>query len=115
MAQLADGQRRAVKVDGRSFVVVRSGERRFACENRCLHVGVRLSDGFQRGAVLECRWHHWTYDLSTGAVGAEESPFESFETYDVTVDGADLVIAATPRTALRRRALAAVTAAKAQE
>ena len=53
-----DGSRRAVAVDGRKFVIIRSGDERFACEDRCLHVGVRLSTAIQRDAILECRWHH---------------------------------------------------------
>jgi nitrite reductase/ring-hydroxylating ferredoxin subunit len=100
---LADGQTRAVKLNGRSFVILRVGETRLACENRCLHWGVRLSDGIQRGAVLECRWHHWRYDLHSGTVEADDSPFESFETFDVVVDGGDLLIEPAPRTELRRR------------
>lgn len=98
-----DGGRRAVAVGGRKFVIVRSGDERFACEDRCLHVGVRLSTAIQRDAVLECRWHHWKYDLRSGSVDAEDSPFESFTTFPVRVDGDDLVIGATPRTSIRRK------------
>jgi nitrite reductase/ring-hydroxylating ferredoxin subunit len=103
-ADLPDGGRRIVRVGDLSLVVVRAGDERYACENRCLHVGIRLSDGFQGGAVLECRWHHWRYDLRTGCVEAEDSPFALFTTYPVLVDGEDLVIRAEPRTRLRRRA-----------
>ncbi|MGH8867776.1 MAG: Rieske (2Fe-2S) protein [Actinomycetes bacterium] len=102
-ADLGDGERRAVHAGGRRFVIVRDGDDRFACENRCLHVGVRLSEGIQHGAVLECRWHHWRYDLRTGGVDAEDSPFASFETYGVVVDGDDLVIEPVPRTRTRLR------------
>lgn len=103
MADLPAGEHRAVLAGGRRFVIVRSGDQRYACENRCLHIGVRLSEGLQHGPVLECRWHHWKHDLSTGSILSEESPFETFETFEVTVDGDDLVIAATPRTVLQRR------------
>jgi nitrite reductase/ring-hydroxylating ferredoxin subunit len=99
----ADGGRRVVSVDGRKFVIVRSGDERFACEDRCLHAGIRLSAAIQRGTVLECRWHHWRYDLRTGHIDAEDSPLESFTTYPVRVDGDDLVIDPTPRTRTRRK------------
>jgi nitrite reductase/ring-hydroxylating ferredoxin subunit len=102
-SQPADGGRRAVVVGGRTFVIVRSGDERFACEDRCLHVGIRLSGAIQRDAVLECRWHHWRYDLRSGIVDAEDSPFESFTTFPVRVDGGDLVIDPEPRTRLRRK------------
>jgi nitrite reductase/ring-hydroxylating ferredoxin subunit len=99
----ADGGRRAVSVDGRTLVIVRSGEERFACEDRCLHAGIRLSAAIQRDTVLECRWHHWRYDLRTGRIDAEDSPLESFTTYPVRVDGDELVIDPTPRTRIRRK------------
>lgn len=99
----ADGGRRAVSVDGRKLVIVRSGDERFACEDRCLHAGIRLSAAIQRDTVLECRWHHWRYDLRTGRVDAEDSPLESFTTYPVRVDGDELVIDPTPRTRIRRK------------
>jgi nitrite reductase/ring-hydroxylating ferredoxin subunit len=99
----ADGGRRAVSVDGRKLVIVRSGDERFACEDRCLHAGIRLSAAIQRDTVLECRWHHWRYDLRTGRIDAEDSPLESFATYPVRVDGDELVIDPTPRTRIRRK------------
>ncbi len=99
----ADGGRRAVSAGGRTFVIVRSGDDRFACEDRCLHVGVRLSNAIQRDTVLECRWHHWKYDLRSGSVDAEDSPFDSFTTYPVRVEGDDLVIDLAPRTRIRRK------------
>lgn len=102
-AHPADGGRRTVTVGGRTFVILRSGDARFACEDRCLHVGIRLSAAIQRDTVLECRWHHWKYDLRSGSVDADDSPFESFTTYSVRVDGDDLVIDPTPRTSIRRK------------
>jgi nitrite reductase/ring-hydroxylating ferredoxin subunit len=98
-----DGGRRTVAAGGRAFVIVRSGDDRFACEDRCLHAGVRLSAAIQRDTVLECRWHHWKYDLRSGRVEAEDSPLESFTTYPVRVDGDHLVVDLTPRTRIRRK------------
>lgn len=102
-ADLADGEVRAATAGGRKVVVVRVGDERFASENRCLHLGVRLSDGHLDGTVLECRWHHWRFDFDSGAVDAADGSFESFTTYPVSVDGADLLIDPRPRTRVRRR------------
>ena len=99
-AGLADGERRAVFAGGRHYLVVRVGEKRYACPNRCPHFGIKLTGGRLSGSVLECRWHHWRLDFDTGGVDAEDATFATFETYDVSVDGADLVIAAYPRTRL---------------
>jgi nitrite reductase/ring-hydroxylating ferredoxin subunit len=101
-ATLADGERRAVQSGGRSYLVIRDGEDRYACVNRCPHFGIRLNGGHLTGSVLECRWHHWRLDLASGAIDAQDSPFATFETYDVIVDGDDLLIAAEPKTRLRR-------------
>lgn len=99
-ADLADGERRAVFAAGRHYLLLRVGEKRYACPNRCPHFGIKLTAGRLEGSVLECRWHHWRLDFDTGAVEAEDATFATFETYAVTVDGMDLLIAAERRTAL---------------
>lgn len=37
-----------------------------AWENRCPHRGVRLSVGTNRGNVLKCRYHGWTFESGSG-------------------------------------------------
>lgn len=103
-ASLADGELRAAKVDGRSLVLGRKGEERYACADRCPHYGIRLSEGTLDGSVLTCRWHHWCFDLRTGAVDEPSESYESFETFEAWVDGDDLLVAIHPRTPLRRSA-----------
>lgn len=34
----------------------------------CLHQGGPLADGSVSGCVVTCPWHHWQYDLRTGAL-----------------------------------------------
>lgn len=107
-ATLADGKLRGVLAGGRHYLIARVGDRWYATLNRCPHLGIRLTGGRLDGPVLECRWHHWRLNLSTGEIDAEESPFATFETYEVSVDGDDLLVAATPTTRLRRPAPVAV-------
>ena len=99
-ADLADGERRAVFVGGRHYLILRVGEKRYACPNRCPHFGIKLTAGRLEGSVLECKWHHWRFDFDTGGIEAEDATFATFETYAVTVDGPDLLIAAERRTSL---------------
>jgi nitrite reductase/ring-hydroxylating ferredoxin subunit len=101
-ATLADGEKRGVWAGGRNYVVARVGDHWYACPNVCPHLGIRLTGGRLDGSVLECRWHHWRLDLRTGAIDAVDSPFATFDTFDVTVDGDDLLIAGEPKTRLRR-------------
>jgi nitrite reductase/ring-hydroxylating ferredoxin subunit len=99
-ADLADGERRAVFVGGRHYLILRVGDNRWASPNRCPHFGIKLTAGRLEGSVLECRWHHWRFDFDTGGVEAEDATFATFETHEVTVDGADLLIAQERRTSL---------------
>jgi nitrite reductase/ring-hydroxylating ferredoxin subunit len=104
VAILAERPLRAMQVAGRKLVVARDGENYYASPNRCPHFGIQLAGGRLDGNVLECRWHHWRFDLATGLIDAEESEFETTETFDVIRDGADLLISVEPKTRLRRYA-----------
>ena len=103
-ASLADGEMRAAKVGNRALVLCRIGDERYACADRCPHYGIRLSEGTLDGSLLTCRWHHWCFDMRTGAVDEPSSTYESFETFDAWVDGDDLLVAVRPRTPLRHSA-----------
>jgi nitrite reductase/ring-hydroxylating ferredoxin subunit len=102
-AQIADGGRLVVTAGNVSYLVIRAGDRWYACENRCRHLGVRLSGGLVDGTVIECRWHHWRHDLSTGEIEADQPAPGRVETFDVAVDGSDLVIRTDRRAVPHRR------------
>ncbi len=36
-------------------------------DNSCPHASGNLSGGKVRGGVVVCPWHHWEFDLATGA------------------------------------------------
>ena len=46
---------------------VEPGERVIVIDNACPHAGGNLSGGEVTGNAVTCRWHHWTFDLDTGA------------------------------------------------
>jgi toluene monooxygenase system ferredoxin subunit len=54
------------EVAGRRVLLARIGEVVHAYEDRCAHVGVRLSEGKLDGTRLLCRAHYWEYDVETG-------------------------------------------------
>ena len=89
--EIGDGARRVFELDGFDLVVLRNGERYFACNNACPHlnlpffekraleeIGVITSPGQGREVPrdsrltddlgLVCRWHESCYDVQTGAV-----------------------------------------------
>jgi nitrite reductase (NADH) small subunit/3-phenylpropionate/trans-cinnamate dioxygenase ferredoxin subunit len=65
-AQFLRGRGRQVDIDGRKIAVFKDGERWFALDDKCPHMGASLSDGTLYGDQLQCVWHEWRYDTRTG-------------------------------------------------
>ncbi len=42
------------------------GDRIYAVDNRCPHMGFPLHRGTLRDGLLTCHWHHARFDLQTG-------------------------------------------------
>ena len=61
------GEKVGVEVCGRLVMLVNVDGIVCAYEDRCLHKGVRLSEGRLEGSVLTCAAHGWQYDARTGA------------------------------------------------
>jgi nitrite reductase/ring-hydroxylating ferredoxin subunit len=53
-------------VAGHAVVLFAHGERVFAVENRCPHMGFPLDRGSVKDCILTCHWHHARFDLATG-------------------------------------------------
>ncbi len=66
LAALPEGKLRAVYPQGLPVLLVRSGAKVFALENRCSHMGCPLSDGSLDGHVLKCPCHDWRFDVRDG-------------------------------------------------
>lgn len=101
--QVPPGTMKEARLRNRPIVVANVHGRLVAFQNRCLHYGIRLSDGVLAGSVLTCRWHQWRYDVCTGRMLTEESPYETFLTYPVIVQDDIVYVDPSPITRLRRR------------
>jgi nitrite reductase/ring-hydroxylating ferredoxin subunit len=95
------GERRIVAEGRRSIGVFRVGDRFFAINNHCPHLGGPLCQGRtqpwvrstgpgeyvidEEAALIACPWHGWEYDLATGQsfLGPGEPPAR---TYEVSVE-----------------------------
>jgi 3-phenylpropionate/trans-cinnamate dioxygenase ferredoxin subunit len=80
--EIAPGERKLVRVGGRSIGVFNVGGEYYALRNRCPHQGGPLCEGFQfaplrsagpgeyaRGAdgeIIRCPWHGWEFSVRTG-------------------------------------------------
>ena len=61
-------QMRAVSIEGRDILIVRTEEGLFAIEDLCPHAEQELSTGKVDGTLLTCRHHGVQIDLRSGRV-----------------------------------------------
>jgi len=60
------GRGRKVDVEGRPIAVFWDGASWTALDDTCPHMGASLADGRLFGKELQCSWHEWRYDRTTG-------------------------------------------------
>jgi len=67
--ELSPGGARFVSIDGHELALFRllAGGEFVAVANSCPHAGGNLSAGEVAGSVVTCPWHHWEFDLASGA------------------------------------------------
>jgi len=67
IGELDDGASRAVEVAGRLVAVFRQGDRYFAIDDVCPHMGASLSEGYVEDGIVTCSWHAWRFSVKDGA------------------------------------------------
>lgn len=67
-SELIDGTMKVVIVKGHEILLARVGEKYYAADNRCPHMGGKLSQGKLEGTVVTCHRHGSQFDLSDGQV-----------------------------------------------
>lgn len=71
---IAAGDLKRIVIENRAIALANVDGRFYAFEDRCLHWGVRLSDGCLEGSVVRCRAHGWKHDLAKGEIVASTPP-----------------------------------------
>ena len=56
----------AVHVNGHTLALFAYGDKIYAVDNRCPHMGFPLDRGTVKDGILTCHWHHARFDLETG-------------------------------------------------
>lgn len=84
-----DGQAREVKVHKKPMTVVRMGDRFFALNSICPHMGGPLSCGRVMEGKIHCPWHDWSFDVETG----ESANGHHLDRYQVKVEDGEVKIA----------------------
>jgi len=64
--ELKSKRRLVVRGSHRPILVVADGDRVYALDNRCPHMGFPLDRGSIEDGILTCHWHHARFDLASG-------------------------------------------------
>lgn len=67
VGELKDGESGAVTINQKVIAIFRVGDRYYAIDDTCPHMGASLSGGHVEGEVVTCPWHYWRFRLDDGA------------------------------------------------
>jgi len=97
---LASGQMKMVLADGKEILLARAGDKFYAVDHRCSHMGGKLSRGKLEGTVVTCPLHGSRFDIADGhivrwlsgsglisAIGRKFKSPQSLHTYHLQIDG----------------------------
>lgn len=88
---IANGQSRAVELNGWPVLVCRQEDKFFAVINRCTHAASAMEGGRIRRNTVSCPLHGARFDMGSGAcVGA---PYLPLKTFPVRVDAGQVEVA----------------------
>jgi nitrite reductase (NADH) small subunit/3-phenylpropionate/trans-cinnamate dioxygenase ferredoxin subunit len=83
-ARWVKGRGRQVDVAGDKIAVFWDGSAWTAVDDTCPHMGASLADGHLFGSELQCSWHEWRYDRTTGQCPLR--PWAKVRVHEVRVD-----------------------------
>lgn len=99
IAELPPGTVKGVRVGEREVLLANVGGNYYAAQDRCPHLGWRLSKGTLEGGVLTCPGHGSRFDLATGQVVRWATGLTRFlrpphplTTYPVKVEGDSILV-----------------------
>ena len=84
------GKMKHVEVDGIEILIANVEGKFYAVGDRCPHLNAKLSEGTLNNTIVTCPRHLSTFDVTTGRVISGTR--SSLPTYDVKVDGNDLLV-----------------------
>ena len=94
LSELVDDDILAVEVAGVEMVIYRNGDSLRACQRYCPHQRADLTEGLVSRGFLICSAHGWRFDADSGV--HEVSPETCLATYQVQVEGQDILVNPTP-------------------
>lgn len=91
-----------VTAQGHTLALFAYGDRIYAVDNRCPHMGFPLSQGSVKEGILTCHWHHARFDLASG--GTFDQFADDVRAFAVQVQDGEVWVDLTPRPADQVRA-----------
>jgi nitrite reductase/ring-hydroxylating ferredoxin subunit len=96
---IASGQIKPIEAGGRKLLLAQVGDRYFAAQRKCPHLGLNLCLGSIDGQAIVCRFHGAKFDLESGEI--ERDPKLLFikmtakgelSIYPVRLEGSDILV-----------------------
>jgi len=100
LAEVPDGERKVVALDGHLIALFNADRRIFAVDNRCPHMGFPLDRGTVKDCVLTCHWHHARFDLASG--GTFDQWADDVRAYPVKTSHGEIWVELAERADLHR-------------
>jgi nitrite reductase/ring-hydroxylating ferredoxin subunit len=90
-SDIAEGEKKGLKAKNKEILVVNLDGNCYALNDKCTHLGCKLSDGSISGGNIVCPCHGSTFEIKTGKVvkGPAQKPLKSFK---VKRDGKDILV-----------------------
>lgn len=96
-AEIPDGERKIVQVDGLSIGVFHHHGYWYALRNSCLHRGGPVCTGTLVGDTLTCPWHGFQYNVTNGQMLVD--PAAHLDTYALFIENGEILLQIPDRTA----------------
>lgn len=98
-AKLADVQATGtlvVNIEGHTLALLTQGDRVYAIDNRCPHMGFPLHRGTVKDCILTCHWHHARFDIASG--GTFDLWADDVPAYPAQIRDGEVWVDLSPRT-----------------
>lgn len=102
--EIAEGTMKQVLAQGHEVLLARVGDSYYAVDNRCPHMGGKLSQGKLEGTTVTCPLHGSQFDLTSGQVvrwlsgglkskiGRVVKPSKPLNVYKVKVEDSSILV-----------------------
>lgn len=92
LADLDPEQGTTIKVRGRLIALFLQGEKVYAMDDCCPHMGASLATGYICDGVVSCPWHAWRFRIEDGAWVDAPGSGTRVNTYSTKIEGDEVLL-----------------------